>query len=169
MRRKGDSAIWNFLVPVVILFIVILIVLSIATRIASSNALYDRFASPIAWGGEQVIKAGGKKFINTCNNFIEEVTSLFVYSELEIICNEWYEHCTKNINATSSPWKKIENTETDLNAVNYLNLDCRTEKVDTLKEKWKEKNSYFASKSEYEQYMIIKNACGATLVSRIYK
>ena len=158
---------FSVLVSIVIVIVIILSIFYLIDKVLEKNKLVDKFAKSMVWEGENIEGLCGGSSRNLCKEFLDANEDIFVQGELERVCSSWYSNCAKDIeDAPPSPWAKISNSYSDLNLVNYLDIDCKTPEVERLKEKWEE-NYYFAKKSEEEKYNIIKNACGASLVERI--
>ena len=165
--KKGVE--FSVLVSIVIVITIILSIFYLLNKVLEKNKLLDTFAKDLVWGGENISGVCGGKSENICKKFLDANEDIFIYNELERICSSWYNNCVKDIeDAPQSPWAKISNVPSDLNLVNYLDASCKTPEVERLKKDWTN-NYYFAEKSEEEQYNIIKNACGASLVERIYQ
>jgi hypothetical protein len=168
MRRKGVE--FSLMVSIVIIITIILSILYLFYKVVEKEKLMDYFIKDRVWGEANIGRPCGGESIEFCRDFLDSITGIFVHGELERECSAWYNNCVADIkNAPPSPWAKISNSPSDLNAINYLDISCKTHGIERLKENWAKKNYYFAEKSEEEQYTIIKNACGATLVDRIYK
>jgi len=165
---EGRNAVL-LVVFVVLLLFVIAFGFGMVQTASVKGGLYEKMNNPLVWGAEKFTKEGAKKTIKTCESFANEVESLFVHGEVEFECSRWYSNCVKDLEEPpQNPWTNLELSEKDIELVNYLNPTCRTSGIEKLRKMWANKNSYFAGKNEFEQYTLIKNACGSILVKRIF-
>ena len=170
MKGSDTSEPTRLFVLVVLTLIIICIITSSIYQLYKKNELYDRMANPLVFTAGEVVKYGTEKFVKTCENFLDEVESIFVYDELERECSGWFSNCAETVeNPPQNPWTKLELSEKDLETMEYLNFECRTSGIDKIKVDWADKSPNFAKKEEFEQYHLIRNACGSILVSKIYK
>ncbi len=168
MKGNAKNAVLLVILVVVLLFIITSII-GMIQALTGKKGLYERMANPLVFTAEEVVTYGSEKFVNTCENFMNEVETIFVYDEVERECSRWYSNCVESEeNPPQNPWTKPEILEKDLETMKYLKPDCRTPGIDRLREKWADKSPNFAKKNEFEQYNLIRNACGSTLVKRIY-
>lgn len=168
MKGSGKPAVL-IVVFVVLLLFVITVGFGLIKTATGKGGLYEKMGNPMVWSGEKFTKKGAEKTIKTCESFVDEIETLFVYDEVEWECSRWYSNCVEDEEEPpQNPWKKLELSEKDIELVNYLKPNCRTSGVEELRKRWADKNSYFASKNEFEQYTLMKNACGSILVKRIY-
>jgi hypothetical protein len=165
---RGATIHYNTIFALTIVVILIVLISDIVVNVAAEEGVYSRFAQPITWGAKMFVVEGGKSLLNKCDDLMSRLSKVFV-NELEVECSNWYRECTRGVeDAPPSPWINMENSAEDLYAVNYMKFDCRPSGIDDLREEWAKSNSFFGAKSEYEQYNIIKNACGAIIAKRIY-
>ena len=158
---------FNLLVSFAIVLTIIIGGLTVQKFILDRGRMYDRFTENISWGA-YLVEVTGKKIFDECENFIDEVSNYIPINTLERKCSLWYRVCTVELKeAPPSPWSRLMVSEEDLNAITYLKFDCVPSEIEELRKEWARKNFYFNEKNQYEQYNLIKNACGATIVKKI--
>ena len=159
--------IFGLLASIAILLVLIFGVINMRLHLLEEHGTIDRFTEPIRWD-KGIIEATGEKIFKQCEDFLDVISNYIPINYLERECSRWYKKCTADMEkAPQSPWTKLTHSEQDLNAITYLKFDCKTDGIEDIREEWARENSYFAGKSEEEQYNLIKNACAATLVDKI--